>query len=151
MPAKVVFRILPPAPGCKAECMEPARRAVIILYNILAWYYFGDIARMRYWRIQYLAIYTHSILIVHVHWTRIWQFLLWQSILQSPNHQIKTTAKISRYTVHSKPRLLLSYWHTIVSCWPDSCLQGQGIGVGRRFPLWGQGKIYPMQSIVQAD
>ena len=49
--------------------------------------------------------------IAHVHWTRIWRFLIWRLTLQSPNCQIKTTAKISRHTVFVLP---LGRWlHTL--------------------------------------
>ena len=37
--------------------------------------------------------------IAHVHWTKVWRFLIWRLTLKSPNCQIKATAKISCYTV----------------------------------------------------
>ena len=55
------------------------------------------------WRIKYLAINfvaeLYDVAITHAQWTKNWRFLIWQLTSQSPNCQIKTTAKISRYMV----------------------------------------------------
>ena len=56
------------------------------------------------WRIEYLAIChrigrKYDVALAHAQWTKNWRCLIWRLTPQLPNRQIKTTAKISRYTV----------------------------------------------------
>ena len=63
---------------------------------------FGESLTKTYWQIVNLVrrTYAHCTIIRRAHVLNFGEVLIWQFPINLPNHQIKTLAKFSRYTVH---------------------------------------------------